>query len=99
MQSLRTTELLSFHPPLLETGVSVGIAPPKIGTYHFPRQQLPGVVHAIFTCDDVLPWNISTDVGLGRNFRVFCLPPQQRVYRIKLVNARRFTTASPAEYY
>ena len=46
MQSLQTTELLSFHPALLETGVSVGIAPPKIGTY-FPRQQLPGVVHEI----------------------------------------------------
>jgi hypothetical protein len=29
MQSLQTTELLSFHPALLETGVSVGIAPLK----------------------------------------------------------------------
>jgi len=29
MQSLATTELLSFHPLLLETGVCVGIAPPS----------------------------------------------------------------------
>jgi hypothetical protein len=49
MQSLQTTELLSFHPLLLETGVSVGIAPLK-DRHIFPfRQQLPGVVHAIFT--------------------------------------------------
>jgi hypothetical protein len=44
-----------FILPLLETGVSVGIAPPKkIGTY-FPRQQLPGVIlsvcwHAFIAC-------------------------------------------------
>jgi hypothetical protein len=52
MQSLQTTELLSFHPPLLETGVSVGIAPPK-DRHTYSRQQLPGGVLAMFMPFDV----------------------------------------------
>ena len=62
MQSLQTTELLSFHPPLLETGVSVGIAPPK-DRHTYSRQQLPGVVLAMF---------MRVNVPSGIFYRKYC---------------------------
>jgi hypothetical protein len=100
MQSLATTELLSFHPLLLETGVCVGIDPLQIGTC-FPRQQLPFllITYSILTpvvYDLVLyhrdcPKQNSRELSGNSWYWILTC--------IEILYARRFSIESPTQYY
>jgi hypothetical protein len=90
MQSLATTELLSFHPLLLETGVCVGIDPLQIGTC-FPRQQLPFL---LITYSILTP--VVYDLVL---YHRDCPKQNSRELSGNSWYARRFSIESPTQYY